>query len=104
MDAVDFPGRNATLYAPPGMEGAVDLPYMTTVDVSVQLPNGKPCPVVLSCWQARPEEMEEFVKNGGKFYFMVWGNTHPPIYLTPFHPCPPPEIITPNTPASPKEN
>jgi|SRR5882757_1874809 len=41
-----------------------------------------------SCWQASPEEIEAFIKNGGRIYFTVYGWVHPMISVVPYPPNP----------------
>jgi len=76
MKAIEFPGCNAFLGPPPGMteEQCFNLPCMRG-DVEQR-------PVTISCWQLTPEEVNQFVKSGGKLYLWVLGGGMPPVILT----------------------
>ena len=57
-DAIDFPGSNFTFKAPPGCDDVRDLHTFRQHD--------GPCNV--SCWQLRPDELDDVIRSGGKVF------------------------------------
>ncbi len=39
-------------------------------------------PVVVSCWKLTQEELAEIVRNGGRIWLTVYGQTMPPVSLS----------------------
>lgn len=75
MQPIDFRERNRILHAPPGMEETcIPLPVYS---------NGE---YTLSVWQFSPAEIGEFNRTGKLFLAVYFGDTQPPVWLTPFKP------------------
>ena len=80
MKPVETPSTNTILTAPKGQENSVfNLPVTR---YTMQTPDGD-VDCVMSCWELSPEELEKF-KETGSIYFHMYGNTHPPMMLTPY--------------------
>ena len=80
MKPVETPSTNTILTAPKGQENSVfNLPVTR---YTMQTPDGD-VDCVMSCWELSPEELEKF-KETGRIYFHMYGNTHPPMMLTPY--------------------
>lgn len=80
MTPVQLPTTNLILTAPKNSEDTImDLPV---TKYSIETPDGvQEC--VMSGWQLSPEELEYLNNHNGIIYFHTYGNTHPPIMLTP---------------------
>ncbi len=75
MKPVTFPEQNISLGKPEGMtdEQCGSLPAFQGHD-----PEG--FPVIVSCWELSPEELEQ-VQETGKIYLVVISPTQPPLSL-----------------------
>ncbi len=40
----------------------------------------------ISRWQFTDAELDELKRNGGKCYVQLWGDTQPPVYISPITP------------------
>lgn len=60
-DAINFPGSNFTFKAPPDREDVGDLHTFRQHDG----------PSNVSCWQLRPDELDEVNRSGGKIFLSV---------------------------------
>jgi hypothetical protein len=65
----DFPGSNAVLGAPKGVENVIPLSVFR---------NGVCC---VSCWQLSDEELVEIIKTRRVYLSVFWGDTQPPVFL-----------------------
>ena len=90
MQPVDFQERNRILLAPEGMENCIPLPVYSNGEFS------------LSVWQFTASEIAEINRTGRMYLAVYFGDTQPPVWLTPFKP----ELAeVPGRPFSgPKEN
>ncbi|MBG8556167.1 hypothetical protein [Hymenobacter guriensis] len=73
---VEFPEQNWLLKKPDSMSD----------DECVSLPCFVDNQQVVSCWAFTPEEMAVLNANGGKLYMGVYGQSTPPIWLSPRNP------------------
>lgn len=84
---IDFPEKNDILRRPENTteEQCSDLHIHRTL---LNLGGEPPLMVgtILSCWQFTKEELEEVIKNDGKFYLGCYSPTHPPIFIAGFSP------------------
>lgn len=79
MNPIETDTTNLILTAPEEQESIVgDLPctryHMSTPEGDI--------PCIMSCWELDEAELE-LIKKTGKIYFHTFGETHPPIMLTP---------------------
>lgn len=70
-DAINFPGSNFTFTAPPDRDDVRDLQ-------TFRQPDG-PCNV--SCWQLRPEELDEVIRTGCVFLSVMSGFSFYPAFV-----------------------
>jgi hypothetical protein len=74
MEPIDFRERNRVLQAPEGMENCIPLPVYNNGEFS------------LSVWKFSVAEIAEFNRTGRLFLAVYFGDTQPPVWLTPFKP------------------
>ncbi len=74
MNAIRFPEVNINYVA----DGCHDLPAYHGDDTGGQ-------PVIISCWQPTPEELEE-INRTGKVWLFIVGTSQPPVSVTGHHP------------------
>lgn len=67
--AVEFPGSNHYLGAPPGAENVEGMHTFTNGNCSV------------SCWELSDEEIEEIVRTRRVFISILSGRTQPPVFI-----------------------
>lgn len=93
MTPVPFAEQNKRLKPPAGVSEEDCGSLNTYLHIESKCDGGKDCymhanPSFTSCWQVSPQEMEAFIKNGGRMYFTVYTWQHPIIAVTPYPPIP----------------
>lgn len=77
--AVSFPEQNIVFEGPPDDKTISDLPARTGW---VDFENGEgPVPVIVSCWELTPAELER-VKETGRVYCWVFAQITPPVAIS----------------------